>query len=84
MSCFMRASSRSSASFHSRERDSVGGADDSGGCILIDPHLPSLRSGFGVKVTVGVVGMVVVDSEGANGAATVVALSDRVRMEAAR
>ena len=88
VSCFIRASSRSSASFHSRESDSPGRALESGGRMLTEPRLPSFRSGevtgLGVKVTVGVTGMVVVDSMGAGGAAMVVALSERVRMEVAR
>ena len=84
----MRASSRSSDSFHSRESDSPGRAFESGGRMLTDRRRPSFRSGevtgLGVKVTVGVTGMVVVDNMGAGGAAAVVALSERVRMEVAR
>ena len=58
--------------------------------MLIDPRLPSLRFGevtvsfgLGVKVTVGVTVMVDVVNMGAVGAAAVVALSERVRIEAA-
>ena len=88
VSCFMFANSRSSDSVHARESDSPGRALASGGRMLNDPRLPSLRSGevtgLGVKVTVGVSGIVDVFSMGAGGAAAVVALSERVRIEAAR
>ena len=56
----------------------------------IDPRLPSLRFGggtvslgLGVRVTVGVLGMVAVTMD-AGGAEAVVAFSDRLRIEAAR